>query len=108
MTNEIKLEIGLSEHVYESLVKFAGENGSTIQKLVRYAAESLLHDLEAITERETEVSCDVFALGIDEMDENACIRELMESEEEASNPETRWFSHDEVFAPLRVRYGYGV
>ena len=36
------------------------------------------------------------------------IAKLVESEREANDPDTRWLSHDEVFGPLREKYGYEV
>ena len=33
---------------------------------------------------------------------------LIESEKEASDPDTKWLNHEEVFAPLRKKYGYEV
>ena len=33
------------------------------------------------------------------------IAKLVESEKEANDPNTRWLSHDEVFGPLREKYG---
>ena len=36
------------------------------------------------------------------------IAKLIESEREANNPNTQWLSHDEVFGPLREKYGYEV
>jgi hypothetical protein len=32
----------------------------------------------------------------------------MEAETEANDPNTKWLSHDDVFGPLREKYGYEV
>ena len=36
------------------------------------------------------------------------VAKLIESEKEAADPNTQWLTHDEVFAPLREKYGYEV
>jgi addiction module RelB/DinJ family antitoxin len=36
------------------------------------------------------------------------VARLIESEQEANNPNTKWMNHDEVFAPLREKYGYDI
>ena len=36
------------------------------------------------------------------------IAKLIESENEANDPNTQWLSHEEVFGPLREKYGYEV
>jgi len=36
------------------------------------------------------------------------VAKLIESELEASNPNTKWLTHDEVFGPLREKYGYEI
>ena len=36
------------------------------------------------------------------------IAKLIESEQEANDPNTKWLSHDEVFRPLREKYGYEI
>ena len=36
------------------------------------------------------------------------ITKLIESEREANDPNTQWLNHDEVFNPLREKYGYEV
>ena len=36
------------------------------------------------------------------------IAKLIESEREANDPNTKWLSHDEVFGPLREKYGYEI
>ena len=33
---------------------------------------------------------------------------LIETEKEAADPNTQWLTHEEVFAPLREKYGYEV
>jgi addiction module RelB/DinJ family antitoxin len=33
---------------------------------------------------------------------------LIEAETEANDPNTKWLSHDDVFGPLREKYGYAV
>ncbi|MCL2188655.1 MAG: hypothetical protein FWC16_04870 [Defluviitaleaceae bacterium] len=40
--------------------------------------------------------------------EDEIILNLIETEREASDPATQWLSHEEVFAPLREKYGYEV
>ena len=54
VANEVKLEIGLSEQAYESLVKFANAKGSTVQRLVHCAVDDLLEDIEEISAYEDE------------------------------------------------------
>ena len=36
------------------------------------------------------------------------VARLIETEREANDPNTKWLSHDEVFGPLREKYGYDV
>ena len=40
--------------------------------------------------------------------DQAIVAKLIESEKEAADPKTEWLTHDEVFAPLREKYGYEV
>ena len=36
------------------------------------------------------------------------LEKLAEAEKEATNPDTKWLSHDEVFGEIRKRYSYEV
>ena len=36
------------------------------------------------------------------------VAKLIEAEKEAADPNTRWLTHGEIFAPLREKYGYDV
>ena len=36
------------------------------------------------------------------------VAKLIESEREAADPDTKWLTHEEVFGPLREKYGYEV
>ena len=40
--------------------------------------------------------------------DQAIIGKLAEAEKEASNPDTVWLSHDEIFGKIRKKYGYEI
>ena len=42
------------------------------------------------------------------LSEQATVAKLIETEREANDPNTKWLSHDEVFGPLREKFGYEI
>ena len=42
------------------------------------------------------------------LSDHEIVEKLMESEHEANDPNTQWLSHEEVFKPLREKYGYEI
>ena len=42
------------------------------------------------------------------LNDRIILAKLAEAEKEAADPNTRWLTRDEVFAPIRERFGYEV
>jgi len=42
------------------------------------------------------------------LSDQTIVAKLIESEAEANAPDAKWLSHDDVFKPLREKYGYEV
>jgi len=61
---------------------------------------------KAITAREKRVPFEIVTSQY--LSDNEILAKLMEAEREANDPNTTWLSHDEVFRPLRERFGYEV
>ena len=50
-----------------------------------------------------------FAMVTEEyLNDQAILAKLAEAEREAADPNTKWLTQDEVFAPFRERFGYEV
>ena len=50
-----------------------------------------------------------FAMVTDEyFTDQMILAKLAEAEKEAADPNTKWLTQDEVFGPIRERFGYGV
>ncbi|MDR1571897.1 MAG: hypothetical protein LBS32_05170 [Clostridiales Family XIII bacterium] len=50
-----------------------------------------------------------FAMVTDEyLNEQIILAKLAEAEREAADPNTKWLTQDEVFGPIRERFGYEV
>jgi hypothetical protein len=42
----------------------------------------------------------------DYLTDQIILKKLLEAEEEAAAPNAVWYSHEQVFGPLREKYGY--
>jgi DNA-damage-inducible protein J len=50
-----------------------------------------------------------FAMVTEEyLSDKIILAKLAEAEKEAADPNTKWLTQDEVFAPIRERFGYGI